>query len=153
MSENFELAVERHFDVPPAAIWTAWTDHLTEWWCPKPWTTAIVANDMRPGGASEFIMHGPAGETSAMTGVYLEVTRPSRIVFTNAFTAGWQPQAPFMVSIFEFTDDGAGGTDYRASCRHWDEAAMKQHAEMGFEQGWGAVADQLLETARRVAGK
>lgn len=153
MSDLHELAVERHFDVPPAAIWTAWADHLTEWWCPKPWTTDIVANDMRPGGAAHFRMNGPDGEISDMSGVYLEVTPPSRIVFTNAFTEGWIPQTPFMVGTFAFTDDGAGGTHYRASARHWDAKAMHDHAEMGFHDGWGAVADQLLAVARRVASK
>ncbi len=149
----YELKIERHFDVPPAAVWQAWTDHLTEWWCPKPWTTEIIANDMRPGGAASFVMHGPDGERSEMPGVYLEVSEPNRIVFTNAFTAGWQPQKPFMVGIFEFTDDGAGGTHYSAAARHWDAETMQQHAAMGFEAGWGVVADQLLAVARRVAGK
>lgn len=148
-----ELVVERHFDVPPSAIWTAWTDHLTEWWCPRPWTTEIIAEDMRPGGAAHYKMSGPNGETSDVAGVFLEVTKPSRIVFTDAFAPGWVPQNPFMVGIFEFTDDGAGGTHYRASARHWDEETMRKHEEMGMTEGWGIVADQLLEVARRVAGK
>jgi uncharacterized protein YndB with AHSA1/START domain len=153
MTMTHELAIERHFDVPPGAVWQAWTDHLTEWWCPKPWWTEILENDMRPGGGASFVMHGPAGERSEMPGVYLEVTQPNRIVFTNAFSAGWVPQTPFMVGMFEFTDDGAGGTHYRASARHWDEAAMHEHEAMGFAAGWGAVADQLLAVARRVAGR
>ena len=150
-----ELVVERHFDVPPEAVWTEWTDHLAEWWCPKPWVTRIVENDMRPGGAASFVMQGPDGESSAMPGVYLEVTRPARIVFTNVFTTGWVPATPFMAMTgdFRFTDDGAGGTRYRAAARHWDEKAMHEHAAMGFEAGWGVVADQLLEVARRAAGR
>ena len=151
MTNAFELCIERHFDVPPAAVWTAWTDHLGEWWSPMPWRTEIVENDMRPGGGASFIMHGPDGEASAMPGVYLEVTAPNRIVFTNAFTTGWVPATPFMVGDFTFTDDGAGGTHYRATARHWDEKAMIEHAAMGFAEGWGAVADQLREVARRVA--
>lgn len=151
--ELFELVVERHFDVPPTAIWRAWTEHLTEWWCPKPWTTEIVEWDMRAGGASHLRMHGPNGETSDMPGVFLEVSEPGRIVFTNAFTAGWRPQKPFMVGIFEFSDDGAGGSHYRAAARHWDAESRDSHAAMGFAEGWGAVADQLLEVARRVAGR
>jgi uncharacterized protein YndB with AHSA1/START domain len=34
-----------------------------------------------------------------------------------------------------------------AVARHWDEKAMQTHRAMGFEQGWGAVADQLAELA------
>ena len=149
----FELAIGRHFDVPPAAVWRAWTDHLTEWWCPAPWTTEVIDWDFRAGGAAHLTMRGPDGETSDMPGVFLEVTEPVRIVSTNAFTKGWQPQKPFMVGIWEFTDDGAGGTHYRAAARHWDEATMTDHAAMGFEAGWGIVADQLLAVARRIAGR
>lgn len=150
MTNGFELAVERHFDVPPAAVWTAWTDHLTEWWCPRPWTTEIIANDMRAGGAASFVMHGPAGETSAMPGVYLEVTAPTRIVFTNAFTAGWIPNAPFMTGVFTFEPRGSG-TTYRAAARHWDEATCKQHEAMGFQTGWGLVTGQLSALAETAA--
>lgn len=150
-TERHELAIERHFDVPPEALWKAWTDHVAEWWCPKPWTTEIVENDMRPGGAFHFIMRGPEGEVSAMPGVYLEVSEPSRIVFTDGFQPGWHPQGPFMVGLFEFAPDGQGGTNYRAVARHWTADAMQQHDAMGFHQGWGAVADQLLAVARRVA--
>ena len=151
MTDNFELVIERHFDVPPTAIWRAWTDHLTEWWCPRPWTTEIIDWDFRSGGASHVTMHGPDGATSEMPGVFLEVTEPGRIVFTNGFTAGWWPQKPSMTGVFDFTSDGAGGTFYRAAARHWDAAAMDDHAAMGFKDGWGVVADQLLEVARRTA--
>jgi uncharacterized protein YndB with AHSA1/START domain len=51
-----------------------------------------------------------------------------------------------MVGIFEIEPDG-GGTRYRASARHWTQEAMEEHRQMGFEQGWGAVADQLAELA------
>ena len=110
---------------------------------------------MRPGGGANFVMHGPDGETRPMPGVYLEVTPPSRIVFTNTFTAGWVPTTSFMamVGAFSFADDGAGGTHYRAAAHHWDEKAMREHEAMGFDSGWGTVADQLLEIARRVAGQ
>lgn len=152
-AQTHELVIERHFDVPPEACWTAWTDHLTEWWCPKPWTTEVIENDMRPGGACTFVMRGPGGEVSDMDGIYLEVSPPHRIVSTNALLKGWVPQKPFMVGIFEFLPDGKGGTHYRASARHWDAETKAQHDAMGFQQGWGAVADQLLAVARRVAGR
>ena len=55
-----------------------------------------------------------------------------------------------MIGIW--TIDPAGeGTSYKAVARHWDAETAKRHSEMGFEQGWGACADQLkalCETAR-----
>lgn len=149
-STGYDLRITRLMDVPRDAVWRAWTDHLTEWWCPKPWTTEVIENDMRPGGRSAMIMRGPDGEESAMEGVFLEIEPGRRIVFTNAFTAGWMPQAPFMLGYFEFADEESK-TRYTAGSRHWDEATMKQHEGMGFFDGWNKVADQLEEVARRIA--
>jgi uncharacterized protein YndB with AHSA1/START domain len=142
----FELSVERYIDAPPDLVFKVWTERLEEWWAPKPWTTKVVELDLRPGGRSAMAMTGPGGETSPMEGVILEVVPNERIVFTNAFSAGWIPQTPFMVGFFEFTQEGKG-TRYRAGARHWDEAALKQHEAMGFNEGWKLVAGQLAALA------
>lgn len=143
---QFELAVERHIAAPPETVFRVWTERLEEWWAPKPWTTELIEQDLRPGGRSAMVMTGPDGTSSPMEGVILEVVPNRRIVFTNAFTAGWVPQTPFMVGIFTFTPE-AGGTRYRAASRHWDEATHKRHEAMGFQEGWGTVAEQLAKLA------
>jgi len=147
---QFELAVERYIDAPPETVFRVWTERLEEWWAPKPWTTKIIEQDLRPGGRSAMIMSGPEGATSPMEGVVLEVVPNERIVLTNAFTVGWVPQAPFMVGIFTFSPEGSG-TRYRAASRHWDEATHQQHQAMGFTEGWSAVAAQLAQLAEAEA--
>ena len=145
-----ELAVERYIDAPPDIVYKVWTERLTEWWCPKPWTTEIIEHDLRPGGRSALVMRGPAGEEHPTEGVVLEVTPNRRIVFTDAFTVGWIPHKPFMVGFFEMTPEGTG-TRYRAGARHWDEATFKQHEQMGFIGGWTTVANQLAALAEAAA--
>lgn len=137
-----ELAIERHIAAPVSHVYKVWMERLPEWWAPKPWTTQVIEMDARPGGRSAMTMVGPEGEISPVEGVFLEVTPEVRIVFTDAFRAGWIPHPPFMTGIFAFAPDGQG-TAYRAAARHWDEATMKSHADMGFETGWGMVADQF----------
>lgn len=149
---QFELAIERHIDAPPDVVFKVWTERLEEWWAPKPWTTKIVEQDLRPGGRFAMVMSGPDGASSPIEGVVLEVVPGERIVMTNAFTAGWIPQTPFMVGIFSFAPEGTG-TRYRAASRHWDEATHKQHESMGFEKGWGIVAGQLAALAEAEAGR
>ena len=151
MSGPLELSVERHIDAPPAEVWKIMIDRISEWWCPKPWTTTIAKLDWRPGGAFHLIMRGPAGEADcqgeeSVGGVVLEYEPERRFVFTDAFSADWVPQKPFMVGMFEIEPDG-DGTRYRASARHWTAEAVEEHRKMGFEQGWGAVADQLAALA------
>jgi uncharacterized protein YndB with AHSA1/START domain len=151
-ANGFELAVERHIAAPPAAVWRAWTERLEEWWAPKPWTTRIIEQDLRPGGRSVMVMSGPDGETPPMEGVFLEVIPERSIVLTSAFKVGWIPQPPFMTAIFTFAPDG-DGTRYRAAARHWDEATMKRHEEMGFSTGWATMTAQLAEIAEAEAAK
>ena len=148
----FELAIERYIAAPPETVYQVWTQRLEEWWAPKPWTTKLIEQDLRPGGRSAMIMSGPNGDTAPMEGVILEVIPNRSIVFTNAFTAGWIPQTPFMVGFFTFTPEGPG-TRYRAGSRHWDETTHKQHEAMGFTQGWTTVANQLAALAEAEAAK
>jgi len=144
---SLDLTVDRYIDAPPAAVWHAMTDRITEWWCPKPWTSTIQELEWKPGGAFHLIMRGPNGEADcqgehSVGGVLLEFEPERRFTFTDAFSAGWQPQKPFIVGVFEILPEG-NGTRYRATARHWTAEAMEEHREMGFDQGWGAAADQL----------
>lgn len=151
---SHDLRVERYIDAPPDRVWKAMTKRITEWWCPNPWTTAIAALEWRPGGAFHLVMRGPDGEADcqgeeSVGGVLLEFVPERRFIFTDAFSAGWDPQKPFMVGIFEIEPEG-DGTRYRAIARHWTAEAVEEHRKMGFEQGWGAVADQLAKLVEGV---
>ena len=154
-AENgWELSVTRHIAAPPDAVWKIMTERLTEWWCPRPWRTEIIEQDWRAGGRSSVMMHGPNGEKSGGEGIFLEVTPGKRFVFTDAVaktTGKWTAQGPFMIGGFEISPEG-GGTHYYAWARHWDEQACRRHEEMGFIEGWKAVAEQLAELAEGEAG-
>ncbi|HEX4693291.1 SRPBCC domain-containing protein [Sphingomonas sp.] len=153
MTAGHELAIERTFDSPRGAVWRAVTDHLTEWWCPRPWTSEIVAVEWQSGGRFAITMHGPDGEEHGGDGMLLEVVPGERFVFTNMFGKNWAPQdaRPIgIVGMFEFADAPGGGTRFRSSARHWSEADRETHETMGFAQGWGICADQLGEVAKRL---
>lgn len=150
-TEN-ELVIGRILDVPPEKAYQIWTDGKTypEWFCPKPWTVSDVKMDVRAGGSSEMVMKGPDGEKFPNKGIYLEVIPNKKIVFTDAFTKAWEPSgAAFMVATVTFEDMG-GKKKYIARARHWTKEAMEQHKQMGFEEGWGIVADQLEALAKRI---
>lgn len=147
-SQPFELSIERYIDASPETVWEIMTTRMPEWWAPKPWTTEIVEQDWRAGGRNATIMRGPDGEEFPNEGVFLEVVPNKRFMFTDAFQAGWIPAKAFMVATFELSPEGKG-TRYRASARHWDEAAKKQHEDMGFAGGWAMCADQLAELAEK----
>lgn len=139
----FELAVECTIAAPPEKVWDVMTSRIEEWWCPKPWHAEIDRVDWTSGGAFDTTMKGPNGEQFSGSGIFLEVVPGQRFVFTDAISGDKMPQDAFMIGTFELAPDGAGGTYYRASARHWSEEAMEKHKEMGFEPGWTAAAEQL----------
>ena len=89
-------------------------------------------------------MRDSAGNEFPNRGVYLEVVKNERIVFTNAYTKAWEPsEKPFMTAILTFEDED-GKTKYTARVLHWTVADREAHEKMGFHQGWGQCADQLV---------
>lgn len=137
-----ELSITRHIAAAPEKVWDVLANRQEEWWCPKPWRITMVEQDRRPGGRSAMVMHGPNGEEMPQDGIFLAWDDGRRFVATDAVTAGFVPSGPFMIGIWEIAPEG-DGTRYTASARHWTEEAMRQHADMGFEAGWNACADQL----------
>src|ERR1700722_19047780 len=142
---NRDLVLTRLIDAPREKLFRAWTEPalLMQWFAPLPYTTPRAELDVRPGGASLVVMRGPDGVELPNRGIYLQVVRNERLVFTDAYTAAWEPsQKPFMTVILTFEDEG-GKTRYTARVRHWTVADRETHEKMGFHTGWGLCTDQL----------
>ncbi len=139
---DLELSVTRLIAASPATVWGVMTNRIAEWWAPKPWRTDVERFDRHPGGVSRLVMHGPAGEESAHDGFVLAWDEGRRFAFTDAIGGDLEPSGPFMLGIWEIAAEGAG-TRYTARARHWTPESMAHHKEMGFDAGWGIVADQL----------
>jgi uncharacterized protein YndB with AHSA1/START domain len=140
-----ELVLTRIIAAPREKIFRAWTEPqlLKQWFAPLPYTTPVAELDVRPGGANLIVMRGPDGNDMPNRGVYLEVVKNERLVFTDAYTKAWQPSAkPFMTVILTFEDE-AGKTKYTARVAHWTVADREVHEKMGFHRGWGQCTDQL----------
>jgi uncharacterized protein YndB with AHSA1/START domain len=100
--------------------------------------------DVRPGGGLETEMSENGGTFGPhLSACYLAVEPTHRLVFTNALTAGWRPAPdPFMTAIITLADHPEG-TQYSALVLHSGPEIRNRHAELGFHDGWGAVAAQL----------
>ncbi len=138
----YELSVTRLIDAAPDKVWKVMTEQTNEWWCPKPWRAEMDFGAKRPGSASKAVMYGPDGEVNEHPGTILAWDEGRRFAFTDAIVGDLQPSGPFMIGIFEIAPEG-NGTRYTGRARHWTPESMAHHKEMGFEQGWGAVADQF----------
>jgi uncharacterized protein YndB with AHSA1/START domain len=91
MSER-ELVVTRTFNSPAHIVFEAWTkpELLKQWWAPKSFGISFLSceADVRTGGTYRFVFrHAASEQPMAFFGRYLEVTPPSRIVWTNEESA------------------------------------------------------------------
>lgn len=83
-----ELVVTRTIDAPARVVFEAWTkpELMMRWWAPKSFGITFLSCeiDARTGGSYRFVFGHPASEQPmAFFGRYIEVTPPSRLVWTN----------------------------------------------------------------------
>lgn len=85
MSER-ELVVERTVRGSARIVFDAWTkpELFQRWWVPKSFPISLLSCelDVRVGGRYRLVF-GYEGSSMEFFGRYLEVTRPSRLVWTN----------------------------------------------------------------------
>ena len=145
-TEGRDLILKRTFNASPEKVFKAWTDpaSLKLWFAPLPWTVSKAEADVRPGGTNLIVMRSPEGQEFPGNGVYLEVIKNQRLVFTNAFSKAWEPseEKPLMVVELTFEQQG-NNTNYTARVRHWTIADREAHEKMGFHEGWVTCAEQL----------
>lgn len=151
-SSDRELVLTRIINAPREKLFRAWTEPalLKQWFAPLPFTTPVAELDVRPGGANLIVMRDADGNDYPNRGIYLEVVKNERLVFTDAYTEAWKPSAkPFMTAIVTFEDAG-GKTKYTARALHWTVEDRETHEKMGFHEGWGQCADQLAALVARL---
>ena len=83
-----ELVITRSFKAPARIVFEAWTtpELIKRWWAPAAYGMSFVSceADVRAGGSYRFVLSHPASEEpGTFFGRYLEVTPPSRLVWTN----------------------------------------------------------------------
>ena len=145
-----ELWLTRLIDAPRDKLFRCWTEPalIVQWFTPPPWKTIHAETDVRPGGASYIVMQGPDGSEMPNRGVYLEVVKNEKLVFTDAYELAWVPSPkPFFTCVLTF-DVEDGRTRYTARALHWNAEDCKAHEAMGFHVGWGVATDQLEALAK-----
>lgn len=80
-----EIIGERIFDAPRDLVFQMWIDpqHVGRWWGPNGFSITTREMDVRPGGHWRFTMHGPDGTDYQNHIVYIEITRPERLVYKH----------------------------------------------------------------------
>lgn len=153
--DDSTLTISRLIPAPPAVVWRAWSqaEHLAQWWIPKPLECRVVRLDLRPGGGFETRMRDGDGPFQPhLDACFLDVQPERQLVFTTVLRAGWQPVEPWLALTTAITLEAVGaGTHYTAHVMHRSAEDSRKHADLGFEQGWGSVLEQLAAYVPRIA--
>ena len=149
------LQFTREISASPHSIWRCWTepDLLKEWFAPKPVATTHAVIEPRSGGHFNTTMVAPdMPEPMSGEGCVLAAEQGQRFAFTNMMTRGFQPQDTSGEGQFPFTAEITisahdTGCTYTVTVRHLDVAGAEAHRKMGFFEGWGSAADQMVVLA------
>lgn len=158
LNPSLDLELIRDVSLTPVDLFDGWTnpDTLPQWFCPRPWRVIECEIDLRVGGIFANTMQGPDGTTMPRgEGCWLLIERPHRLVWANMIGPNFRP-AHISPPGFNFVCDlrfiplQEGKTRYHARVMHTTTEAKAQHEAMGFERGWGAALDQLIELKTRI---
>jgi uncharacterized protein YndB with AHSA1/START domain len=80
-----QLIITRLLNAPRELVWEVWTkpEHIKYWWGPNGFRNTIFQMDVQPGGAWDFIMHGPDGTDYKNKSIYKEVIKFEKIVYDH----------------------------------------------------------------------
>ena len=138
-----ELVVTRTIDGPAHIVFDAWTkpELMKRWWVPKsvPIPLVSVEMDVRAGGTYRFVFQVDPTTTMAFFGRYLEVSRPSRLVWTNE-----EGEGDAVVSTVTFDED-QGRTRLVVRDLYPSKDALDDAIASGSTAGWDEMLDQLDE--------
>jgi uncharacterized protein YndB with AHSA1/START domain len=141
-----EIEITRVFDAPRELVYQAFTDpeHMVQWWGPSVFTNHSCKLDVRPGGAWQIVMRSPDGTDFRCQGVYSEVVKPERLVFTNdAVDKNGQPLLKGFTTV-QFADQG-GKTKLTLRTRAVGLVDYAPQMLRGMEPGWSQSLDNLAK--------
>jgi uncharacterized protein YndB with AHSA1/START domain len=139
-----ELTLTRVFDAPRELVFQVWTDsaHLARWWGPAMFTSPVCRVDARPGGELYIVMRSPQGDEYPMKGVFQEVVRPERLVFTSIALDGAGNVLLEGLNTITF-EEQAGKTKLTMHTAMTGKTPAARGPLAGMGPGWQQTLDRL----------
>jgi uncharacterized protein YndB with AHSA1/START domain len=139
------VRVERVLPAAPDVVFDAWTDpdSLRVWMAPGERTVADAECDPRVGGGFRIVMISDDGAMEH-TGRYLELDRPSRLVFT------WRSAGTDMVDTEVTVDLAELDAGTRMVITH--RGLASEQARDNHRGGWSAIADKIAQALGEPSG-
>ena len=141
-----QLQMQRFIRAPREKVFDAFVtvEALELWKAPYGMTVPQARIDAREGGEWQLSMQAPDGARLELGGVYRELRRPERLVYTFCWQGGSGPMPGVETLVEVDFIEAVGGTELRL--RHTGFVDPAQLA--GHGQGWDSSLNQLAELFR-----
>ena len=148
-----DVVVTRSFAAPRALIFDCHTKpELVKRWLlgPEGWTMPVCEIDLRPGGTFRYVWRNPDKPDLHLSGEFVEVDRPNRIVHIERFDEDWAHGMESRVTtIFEAIGGRTRMTmTIRFSSAEVRTAAMATGMTDGMDTSYDRLEDTILAEAR-----
>lgn len=148
LPSNLEIVITRDFDAPRAKVFEAWTnpDLVRQWYGCGEMTLVECDIDLRVGGTYRYELAGPDGSEHVMTGRYLEIVPPARLVYTERYVSEQFESDEAFVTLTLVEHDGR--TRLTSTVLHKTAANRDMHLNSGVEKGASLTLDRLEQLLR-----
>lgn len=148
------LTITRVFDAPRELVWNAWTqaEHAKHWWGPRHHPSTHVEIDARVGGTWRIrLTHAETGRELWHGGVFREVVKPERLVFTFKWDEEGERGEENLVTI-TFAEEG--GKEGRKTRMTFKQSPFLSTDECeGHTEGWTSSFGRLDEALAALKGR
>jgi len=137
-----EVAWTRCFAAPRERVFRALTEpeHVQRWLLgPDGWTMPVCEMDLRVGGEWRYVWRNGGGDEFALQGVFREIERPARIVYTESMMGSSEA----LQTIVLTEEDGI--TTMVSSLLYGSRAERDAAIATGMEKGASQSYDRLAE--------
>jgi uncharacterized protein YndB with AHSA1/START domain len=140
-----EMSLTRKVAAAPGVVFRAWIDakQLAEWWGPKGFTNPVCWADARVGGAILIHMRAPDDVVHVMTGRFVQIDWPHRLVFISA-AINDQGKPMFEVRNTVTFTQIAIGTEIALVAKVTKTTADAPRYLAGMAQGWSQSLERLI---------
>ncbi|WP_422928460.1 SRPBCC family protein [Singulisphaera sp. PoT] len=153
-SGDREIVITRDFDAPRELVWdTMSKPELLRRWVlgPPGWEMTVCEEDARVGGQFRWAWAGPEGAALSMSGEYLEINRPEKVVRTEKFDVGTgHPEMVEQLATLELAEDGPR-TRLMITLQYPSKEARDGAVASGMEHGMAASYDRLDDVLQGVS--
>lgn len=150
-----EIAMTREFNAPRRLVFDAWTkpELLRRWLGVREgWTMVVCEIDLRVDGRYRYVWRGPKEEKLGLGGTFKEITRPDRLVSTEAFEDEWYAgQALDTLVLVEKDGMTTATLTMLLESKDARDMALRSGMEVGVAQSYDVLDTVLASLAQHTS--